>query len=72
MLRARACMRVGCVSRGSGGSSVQHVPGKFCHRLGEERRREGEERREGRKKGETDGGRSGEWRAIKRGGKRGI
>ena len=50
-------------------SSAQHVPGKFCHHLGEERRREG--RRAARRKGETDGGVSGEERAIKREGKRG-
>lgn len=50
-------------------SSAQHVPGKFCHHLGEERRREG--RRAARRKGETDGGVSGEWSALKREGKRG-
>lgn len=35
-----------CVSRGSGGSSMKHMPGKFCHHLYEERRRVGQERRE--------------------------
>ena len=50
---------------------MQHVPGKFCHHLCEEWRKEGRgaARRKGR--GETDGGISGEERAIKREGKRG-
>lgn len=41
------CVCVG-VSRDSGGSSVQHVLGKFCHHLCEEWRREGGEGREGK------------------------
>lgn len=60
-----------CVSRGSGGSSVQHVPGKFCHHLRERVEERGRRamRRKGR--GETDGGISGEGRPIKREGERG-
>lgn len=56
-----------CMSRGSRGSSAQHVPRKFCHHLREEWRRAA--RRTGR--GETDGGISGEGRPIKREGRRG-
>lgn len=32
-----------CVFRGSGGSSMQHMPGKFCHHLSEEQRRVGQQ-----------------------------
>lgn len=30
------------MSRGSGGSSMEHMPGKFCHHLSEERDRSDE------------------------------
>lgn len=51
-----------CVSRDSGGSSAQHVPGKFCHHPCEEREKSGGKE-----------GKSGDrWRrAIKREGTRG-
>lgn len=50
-----------CVSRGSGGSSVQHVPGKVCHHLCEEWSREGEESGEGKGRAES------RWRNIRGG-----
>lgn len=52
--------------RGLEVSSVQHVAGQFCHRLREERRKDREQRREG-KEGSRDRWRtSGEGRVIKR------
>lgn len=54
-----------CGSRGPGGSSVQHVPGRFCHHLCEKSgKKEGKSRDRPR-------GKSGEERAIKREGTRG-
>lgn len=59
---ARTC--VGCVDKDSGGSSAQHVPGKFCHhpcegegsRGGREGREERRQMEEGYKKRGNMGG----------------